>query len=123
MNQAVPENKDLFEHKRAALGVCALLCFLLALAIYVIAPENRGVLLAGSIRVGIVLTATWLALPQLRGMLAKLPAMIPAVALLLIIVCAARPNLFRIIGTLVVVGGGLTTVSKWIQTLSPKSRP
>lgn len=120
MNQTGPENDSLFRRKRAALGACSLLCFLVAIVLYLIAPEDRGVVFAGAIRIGIVLAATWLALPQLRGMLSKLPALVPVCALLMVAICAPNPNLFRIIGTLIAVGVGLFALSNWIKTLSPK---
>ena len=121
MKQQGPDNGDnAFRIKRAIVGSLALMCFVLAMAIFIIAPESRGVVLASAIRIGIVLFAIWLALPQLRGILDKLPSLIPAAAVLLVILCAARPSLFRIIGTLIAVGGGLIAVSKWIQSVTKK---
>jgi len=104
-----------FEFKRAIVGALALACVLLAGLIYAASPDWNNVLLASAIRVGIVLFATWLALPQLREILAKLPDVLPVILLPLMILCAARPNLFRIIGSLIVVATALVAISKWIK--------
>ena len=103
-----------FELKRAIVGGLSLACLLFAGLTYVASPDINNVLLAGSLRIGVVLFAIWLALPQLRGILTRVPAVLPVLALVLIILCAARPNLFRIVGSLIVVVTALLAISKWI---------
>ncbi|QEG23061.1 hypothetical protein [Mariniblastus fucicola] len=109
-----------FEFKRAIVGGLSMTCLLLAGLLYVASPDINNVLLAGSLRIGVVLFAIWLALPQLRGILAKVPSVLPVIALVLIVLCAARPNLFRVVGSLVVVLSALLAISNWIKKFSPK---
>jgi len=112
------QGSDSFEFKRAVVGGVSLACFLVAGLIYVTGQSINSVLFAAAIRIGIVLLACWLAMPQLRGLLAKVSGYLPVVALLLVAVCAANPNLFRVVGSLIVIGGGLMAVSKWIKSVT-----
>ncbi len=109
-----------FEMKRAIVGGLALACLLMSGLIYAASPDFNNVLFAACIRVGIVLFACWLALPQLRGILSKIPDVLPVIALLLLILGAARPNLFRVVGSIIVVGSALVAISKWIKSVTAK---
>jgi hypothetical protein len=123
MNNADPGKESgvfSFEFKRAIVGGLSLACFLLAGLIYVANPDWNNVLLAGAIRIGVVLFATWLALPQLRSLLAKVPNIVPPIALVLMMFCAARPNLSRIVGSLAVVTIALLAISNWLNKISPR---
>ena len=110
-----------FEFKRAVVGGLSLGCLLLALLVYLASPDLNNVILATSLRIGVVLFAIWLALPQLRGVIAKLPDILPVAALVLIVLCAARPNLFRFVGSLIVIGTALVAISKWIRSVTGKA--
>lgn len=116
-----PSSGFSFEFKRAVVGGVSLACFLAAGLIYATSSTTNNVLLAAAIRIGIVLFACWLAMPQLRGLLAKVSGYLPMVALVLIAVCAANPNLFRVIGSLIVIGGGVMAVSNWLKTITKKN--
>ncbi len=105
----------LFRFKRAIIGGISLACLLMAGLLFAASPDLNNILLASTARIGIVLFAIWLAMPQLRGILSKLPAVLPIVALALIMLCAARPNLFRIVGSLIVVTTALVGISKWLK--------
>ena len=111
-----------FEVKRAIVGGLSMACFLLAGLMYAASPTLNNVLLASAMRIGVVLFAIWLAMPQLRGILAKVPAVIPVVALVLVMFCAARPNLFRIVGSIVVVGTALIGISNWIKRTTDRNK-
>lgn len=110
-----------FELKTSIVGGLSLACLLLAGLTYVASPDLNNVILASSLRIGVVLFAIWLALPQLRGVLGKLPDFLPVALLALVVLCAARPNLFRIIGSLLVVGTALVGISKWIRRMTEKN--
>jgi hypothetical protein len=104
-----------FQFKRAIIGGISLACLLMAGLLYAASPDLNNILLATTARIGVVLFAIWLALPQLRGIMSKLPAVLPIVALALVILCAARPNLFRIVGSLIVITTALLGISNWIK--------
>ena len=120
-NHSQPEPVLSFEFKRAVVGGLSLGCLLLALLVYLASPDLNNVILATSLRIGVVLFAIWLALPQLRGVIAKLPDILPVAALVLIVLCAARPNLFRFVGSLIVIGTALVAISKWIRSVAGKA--
>jgi len=107
-----------FNIKRGIIGGISLACLLLAGLLYVASPDPNNVVLATTLRVGIVLFAIWLAMPQMRDVLAKLPAVLPIASLVLVLLCAARPNLFRLVGSLIVIATALFGISKWIKTVS-----
>ncbi len=107
-----------FQFKRAIVGGISLACLLMTGLLYVASPDLNNVLLASTARIGVVLFATWLALPQLRGIMSKVPTVLPILALALIILCAARPNLFRVVGSLIVVTTALIAISKWIKRIA-----
>lgn len=109
-----------FEVKRMIVGSIALCSLLLAGLIYAASPDLNNALLAASARIGIVMFAVWLALPQLRGILDRLPAVLPAVALASVALCAARPKLFQIIGSLIVVASALIAISNCIAKMTKK---
>lgn len=109
-----------FELKRAIVGGMSLTCILLAALIYLASPDVNNVLLASSLRIGIVLFAIWLALPQLRGILSRIPDVLPIIGLVLVVLCAARPNLFRFVGSLIVVTTALIAISQWIRKVTGK---
>jgi len=119
-NQNSASNMMTFELKRAIVGGLSLACLLMAGLIYAASPDLNNVVLASSLRIGVVLFAIWLALPQLRGILSKLPDFLPILAVVLIVLCAARPNLFRFVGSLIVVGTALMGISTWIRRITGK---
>ena len=123
MNNASPGNEpDMlsFEAKRAIVGGLSLTCLLLAGFIYLTTSDWNNVMFAGAVRIGVVLFATWLALPQLRGIMSKVPSVLPVVALVLIVFCAARPKLFLIVGSLIGVATVLFGISNWLKRMSPR---
>lgn len=123
----VPQNQEQsesnlmsFELKRAIVGGLSLACFLMVGLTYVASPDFNNVVLASSLRIGVVLFAMWLALPQLRGIISKLPDFLPILALVLLVLCAARPKVFTVVGSLVVVGTALFGISTWIRRITGK---
>ncbi len=108
----------MYNFKRAVVGGISLACILLAVLLYIASPDLNNVLLAATARIGVVMFAIWLAMPQLRGMMAKLPSVLPVLALVFVVLCAARPSQFRIIGSLLVVTTALVGISKWIEKIS-----
>ena len=120
-NQSQPDAVLSFEFKRAVVGGLSIAFLLLAILVYLVSADLNNVILAASLRIGVVLFATWLALPQLRGIISKLPDILPVAALVLIVLCAARPNLFRFVGSLIVIGTALVAISKWIREVTGKA--
>lgn len=111
-----------FQFKRLLVGLLSLSCLIIAGLIYATSPAAaQSPALAICVRVGLVLGAIWLALPQLRPVLDRLPLVFVAVVLVMMIIIAARPNLFRIVGSLVVIVGALMGISKWITRMTRKS--
>ena len=111
-----------FAWKRAVVGGISLACLLLAGLIYAASPDLNNVLLAALARIGVVLFAIWLALPQLRFVMSRLPSALPLIALVLVILCAARPSLFRVVGSLAVVTTALIAISNWMRKVTAKSK-
>ena len=120
-NQPQTETGLSFEFKRGIVGGLSLCCLLLALAIYLPSRDLNDVVLASALRIGTVLFAIWLALPQLRGIMSKLPDYLPVAALVLVVLCAARPKIFSVVGSLVVVGTALIGISKWIRNMTDQA--
>lgn len=120
-NQNQPSSSMMtFELKRAIVGALSLACLLMAGLIYAASPDLNNVVLASSLRIGVVLFATWLALPQLRGIMVKLPDFVPIIGIVLIILCAVRPNLFRVVSSLIIAATALVGISTWIRRITGK---
>ena len=109
-----------FQTKRLIVGLLALLFLCIAGMIFAVSQSTQSAALAICLRVGLVLGASWLALPQLRPIMDRLPVIMLGVFLAMMIVVAARPNLFRIVGSIVVIVGALMGISKWIQRMTRK---
>jgi len=110
-----------FKIKRLIVGILSLLCLVMAGVSYSMAPDSPGAFVAVCSRLGITLGAMWLALPELRPFFDKLPLIALAILLPAIWIVSARPNLFRVVGSLCVVIGALIGISKWIKRMTGKS--
>ena len=95
--------------RRHLLGICGLL-FMAAWAAVVLSPANSDTLAfaaASSLRIGLVLCALWLSLPQLQQLSRRFPPWVFGVIGLLILVVAVRPKMIiyaaPILGALVVL--------------------
>jgi hypothetical protein len=113
---------------RTALGLVALLLILIGGITYVTRgfhDEATSPFAAGCIRVGFVLGALWLALPQIVAFLARAPRWLLIASVIGLIVGAVRPWLLLIIvpvlGVLWVLGPRLAT--KADKPIVPQKRP
>ena len=98
---------------RASIGVIAL-SMLLGGLIFLGQPEVAIVWSGLLIRVGPLLAVIWLAYPQLLELRHKVPSILLGAAITAALVMAVRPNLGRIIVTLLVVVLVAGFVLKWI---------
>ena len=78
-------------------------------------PDVNPALTAVLIRVGTVLAVVWLAIPQLETVSQKVPKIMLASAFAILVLIAARPNLFKIVGLLMVLIVILALLAKVFQ--------
>ncbi len=109
-----------FQLKRTIIGVLAIGCLLLATVIFISTQSIELASLAISLRLGLVLGAIWLALPQLRPVLDRLPLLMLGVLLIVAAFVSARPNFFRLLASIVVVTSILLAISKWIKQFTAR---
>ena len=83
---------------RTSLGIVALVLLLIGVFVYKYAPTRADskAFAGGCIRVGIVLGALWLALPQLLRFLSKTPKWLLVASTIGIVVCAVKPLLLLV---------------------------
>jgi len=120
MAEEISEELREFQLKRKIIGALALGCLIFAAVIFAATQSTQVASLAICLRLGLVLGACWLALPQLRPILDRLPLLMLGMLLIVAAFLSARPNAFRIIGSLVVVIGVLLAISKWIKRFTGK---
>jgi hypothetical protein len=113
---------------RTALGVVALLLLTVGGITYAtrgIGDESTAPFAAGCIRVGLVLGALWLALPQIVAFLTKVPRWLLVASAIGLIIGAVKPMLLLIIvpvlGLLWFLGPKLA--SKADKPIIPQKRP
>lgn len=118
--EAEPPKEVSFEFKRAIIGVIAAACLIFAGVTYMASPDLNNVALAMSSRIGMVLFVSWLAMPQLKSVLLKLPSILPVMLLVMVVFLAARPKVFTMIGSLIVIATVLFGISNWIKRVTAK---
>lgn len=119
-NASKASNELSFEWKRTIVGGVAAACLVFAAVTYAMSPDLNNVALAMSTRIGLVLFVSWLAMPQLKSVLLKLPSILPVMLLAMIVFLAARPSVFRIVGSLIVIVTALLGISNWIKRVTAK---
>ncbi len=115
-------NEDqVFATQRLILGVIAVVCLAYAaFCFFTDAAYLTSVTMAMSLRIGLLLGVVWLALPQLRPIQHRLPAIVLAAMLGLLVLLAARPNLFKVVGSLIVIITVLAGIAKWFKRFEQK---
>ena len=91
---------------------------LVGIALYAFFPAANPAVTAVLIRVGSVLGVVWLAFPQLKSVGQRVPVVIVCSLLGGLVLMAARPNLFKIAATLVVLLVALSLVAKVFRKTS-----
>ncbi len=103
--------------QRIAIGLFGLVGVIFGSAMYFVNAENTF-LTAVLVRVGALLCVIWLAWPQLEAVKTRIPGFVLLALLLMLIVVAVRPNLFRVIAGVLAVGLALSGLLKWIGILT-----
>ena len=70
------------------------------------------------IKVGAVMAVIWLAFPQLESLKARVPAGLIVLAFVCIIVAAARPNLGKVVISVVTIAVAISAVLKWMSKMT-----
>jgi hypothetical protein len=79
--------------KRTQIGIIALVLLLGALARYLSTGDLADMFLGGLLRMGLVMGALWLALPQFMAWFAKMPKWLPVAVIVSVVVFSLRPQL------------------------------
>jgi hypothetical protein len=116
---------------RTSLGIVALALLVIGGLVLTQAPrpldQNSVGFAGGCIRVGIVLGALWLALPQLLRFLSKTPKWLLVASTIGIVVCAVKPLLLLVAVPLLVLlwflGSKLRTKADKTIVEPPRSQP
>ena len=103
---------------RIAIGALAFTLLLVGAYLYLFQQESDPFVEAMLIRVGAVLGVIWLAYPQLESIKGRLPAILVALALICVIVLAARPSLGRIVISVVTVAVAVGGIMKWMSKMA-----
>jgi hypothetical protein len=110
-----------FDWRRLVVGILAAVFFCLAAAIYLFDIHSASGMQGILIRLGLVLAAIWLAMPQLGKLTMFQSVGAVAIVGVMILIAASRPNVFRIAGILLVVGLAINWALRWL-TLAQKNR-
>jgi hypothetical protein len=110
-----------FDWRRLVVGILAVVFFCLAAAIYLFDIHSASGMQGILIRLGLVLAAIWLAMPQLGKLTMFQSVGAVAIVGVMILIAASRPNVFRIAGILLVVGLAINWALRWL-TLAQKNR-
>ena len=104
--------------QRTVVAAISLLCLVAAAFLLVYDPDwQKNVMMAVCLRVGTLLGVIWLAMPQLRTVSDRVPALLMGGGLLLMVLLATRPKVFTVLGSVVVVITALAAISGWLRRL------
>lgn len=103
---------------RLLTGIIATVCLIVGGLIYFLQPNPDPFWLGILIRVGALLGVICLAFPELMSLKGKLPAVIFGLAAICIVLIAVRPNPGRILISLIVIGIGVGSLTKWISSIN-----
>ncbi len=113
-------NSQPLNWRRMTVGCLAVICLLIGGANFLTDPEQATGTTGMLIRIGLVLGATWLALPQLETLKSKLSVFALLIAVLLLVIAASRPNIFRIVAGVVAAGLAANWGLRWLATIKGK---
>lgn len=99
--------------QRTTIGLIAVGFLVAGISLNLARPDETTGYVGILVRVGVLLSVIWLAMPQLEPLKAKLSTFVLLVTLLLLVVVAARPNWFRIAAGILAV----TLIVNWALKL------
>jgi hypothetical protein len=102
--------------QRYALGAIALVSLILGIAgvAYYGVDESQTSLIAGMcLRIGLVLGALWLALPQLKRLSGEAPPWVVGLVILCLLIVIARPRTIVVVGPILLVLAALALIG-WL---------
>jgi hypothetical protein len=108
--------------QRWVMGLLALGCLVVGGAMWVSGGGSAAGLHGILIRLGCVLAAIWLAMPQLNKLSRAQSIAAFLIVLALAVVAASRPNLFRILALILFVGLAVNWGLRWISRLTGTKR-
>lgn len=111
-----------FDWRRAVVGVLAVVFFGLAATFYFFEIHSAAGMQGILVRLGLVLSAIWLAMPQLKRLTMFQSVGAVAIVGAMILIAASRPNVFRIAGILLGVGLAINWALKWLSLVDKKRR-
>ena len=111
---------------RILTGVLALILLIAGSILFALHPDSTSLPVGLLIRIGTLLGIIWLAYPQLESLKTRLPSILIALAMICLAVAAARPNLGRLLITMVTIAVSVGAILKWMSNLldhNTKRRP
>jgi hypothetical protein len=110
---------------RIATGIIAIGLLSTGGLLYLVQPEFNPMLVGMMVRIGALFGVIWLAFPQLESLKGRVPAILTAIALICVVVAAAKPSAGRVVILLVTIGVSVAGVLKWLSKIAendPKRR-
>lgn len=101
---------------RIIIGVISFVCLASGALLYMLQPSADPFTLGMLVRVGALLGVICLAFPELLALKGRMPAIILGLALISIVIIAVRPEPGRILVSLLVIGVGVSSVAKWVNS-------
>ncbi len=101
--------------QRFSVGVFALGFLICGGLLHVAKPADAAGYVGILVRVGLLLSVIWLALPQLEQLKTRLSGMLLLGILLLLVVVAARPNLSRVAAGILAITLAANWILKWLS--------
>jgi hypothetical protein len=112
---------------RTATGILALILLLGGTFLYAFQPDADPFTIGMMVRVGALLGAIWLAYPQLEVINHRLKGRVPAILIAALFIClaiiAAKPNLGRVVVTVVTIALGVGGALKWMTKMADGQPP
>lgn len=105
---------------RIAVGILAVLFVCTGATLYFFEYDSASGLQGIMVRIGLVLSTIWLAMPQLGKLSMFQSAGAVVIVGAMILLAASRPNVFRLAGILLVVGLAINWALKWISLIEKK---
>lgn len=105
---------------RHGTGIVAVLMLLVGVGL-AFQPDAQG--FAGmAIRVGCLLAVIWLAFDQIMDLKSRLPVILIAIALVCLLLIASKPNIGRLLISLVAIGFAVNGALRWLSKMAKPRR-
>ena len=101
--------------QRLSVGVVAVGFLISAGLIHLAKPSDAAGYVGILVRVGVLLSVIWLALPQMEQLKTRLSGFLLLGIMLLLVVVAARPNLSRVAAGILAITLAVNWVLKWLS--------